>query len=114
MLLVSRYHLLLNLWLNPDDTDYPRTLREWGRRLEANLSQDLIVRDHPNLKDRANYDAFKRKWQYQFAYAGAGFTQGYITCHMLTFIRDVSISSQLPHQRDSPTLQNDKPAIRCD
>ncbi|KAF7313409.1 Cyclopropane-fatty-acyl-phospholipid synthase [Mycena chlorophos] len=66
---------------------YPRTLREWGRRLEKNLTQDLVAQDYPALRDRADYEAFKRKWQYLFAYAGAGFAQGYITCHMLTFIR---------------------------
>ncbi|KAK2462275.1 hypothetical protein APHAL10511_005581 [Amanita phalloides] len=66
---------------------YPRTLREWGRRLEANLTPDLLALDYPALKDRANYEAFKRKWQYLFAYAGAGFAKGYITCHMITFIR---------------------------
>ncbi|CAK5262442.1 unnamed protein product [Mycena citricolor] len=76
---------------------YPRTLREWGRRLEANLSQDLVSQDYPGLRNRADYDAFKRKWQYLFAYAGAGFAKGYITCHMLTFIR-----------------QNDIPAEACD
>ncbi|KAF5364385.1 hypothetical protein D9756_000898 [Leucocoprinus leucothites] len=73
---------------------YPRTLREWGRRLEANLSQDLVVKDYPSLSNRADYEAFKRKWQYLFAYAGAGFAKGYITCHMLTFIR----------QNDTPEL----------
>lgn len=66
---------------------YPRTLREWGRRLEDNLTQDLVAKDYPALSSRADYDAFKRKWQYLFAYAGAGFAKGYITCHMLTFIR---------------------------
>ncbi|KAF8351083.1 cyclopropane-fatty-acyl-phospholipid synthase [Amanita rubescens] len=66
---------------------YPRTLREWGRRLEANLAQDLLAKDHPALQDRANYETFKRKWEYLFAYAGAGFAKGYITCHMITFIR---------------------------
>ncbi|KAF8629587.1 hypothetical protein AX15_003334 [Amanita polypyramis BW_CC] len=66
---------------------YPRTLREWGRRLEANLMQDLLAKEYPALKDRANYEAFKRKWQYLFAYAGAGFAKGYITSHMITFIR---------------------------
>jgi cyclopropane-fatty-acyl-phospholipid synthase len=70
--------------------DYPRTLREWGRRLEANLTQDLIVKDYPALSDIHEYAAFKRKWEYLFAYAGAGFAKGYITCHMLTFIREVS------------------------
>ncbi|GLB33310.1 putative cyclopropane fatty acid synthase [Lyophyllum shimeji] len=66
---------------------YPRTLREWGRRLDKNLTQDRIAKDYPALRDRADYDAFKRKWHYLFAYAGAGFAKGYITCHMLTFIR---------------------------
>ncbi|KAH7912467.1 Mycolic acid cyclopropane synthetase-domain-containing protein [Hygrophoropsis aurantiaca] len=66
---------------------YPRTLREWGRRLEANVRQDLIVKDYPSLRDKVEYEIFKRKWQYLFAYAGAGFAKGYITCHMLTFIR---------------------------
>ncbi|KAL5527065.1 hypothetical protein ACEPAG_5856 [Sanghuangporus baumii] len=76
---------------------YPRTLREWGRRLEKNLTQDLIARDFPALKNnRAEFEAFKRKWQYLYAYAGAGMAKGYITCHMLTFIR-----------------QNDAPEVPC-
>ncbi|KAJ3996896.1 cyclopropane-fatty-acyl-phospholipid synthase [Lentinula boryana] len=66
---------------------YPRTLREWGRRLEKNLTQEMIAQDYPALRERANYDAFRKKWQYLFVYAGAGFAKGYITCHMLTFIR---------------------------
>ncbi|KAF8554090.1 S-adenosyl-L-methionine-dependent methyltransferase [Imleria badia] len=66
---------------------YPRTLREWGRRLETNVRQDLLIKDYPALKDIHEYEAFKRKWQYLFAYAGAGFAKGYITCHMLTFTR---------------------------
>ncbi|KAI0078982.1 cyclopropane-fatty-acyl-phospholipid synthase [Panus rudis PR-1116 ss-1] len=66
---------------------YPRTLRTWAHRLECNLNQDVISRKHPALRDRAEYLAFKRKWEYLFAYAGAGFSKGYITCHMLTFIR---------------------------
>ena len=72
-------------------SDYPRTLREWGRRLEANLTQDLVVKDYPALREPSDYAAFKRKWQYLFVYAGAGFSKGYITCHMLTFIREVSL-----------------------
>jgi hypothetical protein len=72
-------------------SDYPRTLREWGRRLEANLTQDIVVKDYPALREPSDYAAFKRKWQYLFVYAGAGFSKGYITCHMLTFIREVSL-----------------------
>ncbi|PPQ68356.1 hypothetical protein CVT26_005919 [Gymnopilus dilepis] len=68
---------------------YPRTLREWGRRLDANLTADMIMKDYPALRDPQEYAAFKRKWHYLFAYAGAGFSKGYITCHMITFIREV-------------------------
>ena len=76
--------------------DYPRTLREWGRRLEANLTQDMVVKDYPALREPSDYAAFKRKWQYLFVYAGAGFSKGYITCHMLTFIREVSLGKITP------------------
>ena len=82
------------LYLNLLSSDYPRTLREWGRRLEANLTQDMVVKDYPALRDPSNYAAFKRKWQYLFVYAGAGFSKGYITCHLLTFIREVSFSKK--------------------
>lgn len=73
-------------------SDYPRTLREWGRRLEKNLTQEMVAKDFPQLKNnRAEFEAFKRKWQYMYAYAGAGMAKGYITCHMLTFIRQVRV-----------------------
>jgi cyclopropane-fatty-acyl-phospholipid synthase len=80
----------------PAIIDYPRTLREWGRRLEKNLTQSIIAKDYPSLNNPQEYEAFKRKWQYLFAYAGSGFAHGYLTCHMWTFHR-----------------QNDKP-IACD
>jgi cyclopropane-fatty-acyl-phospholipid synthase len=67
--------------------DYPRTLREWSRRLEANLTPDMLIERYPELRDRTAFESFKRKWQYLFAYAGAGFAKGYITCHMLTFTK---------------------------
>ena len=86
--------VLLLIW--PPTPDYPRTLREWGRRLEANLTPDLVSKDYPALRDPAEYGAFKRKWQYLFAYAGAGLAKGYITCNMLTFIREVHISTEIP------------------
>ncbi|KAI0654338.1 cyclopropane-fatty-acyl-phospholipid synthase [Cubamyces menziesii] len=73
---------------------YPRTLRTWDRRLKANLSQETMARQYPALRDRATYGSFLRKWEYLFAYAGAGFAKGYITCHMLTFVRasDVTVA----------------------
>ncbi|KAI0792644.1 cyclopropane-fatty-acyl-phospholipid synthase [Abortiporus biennis] len=73
---------------------YPRTLRTWGRRLEQNLRQDVIAARYPALNDPSEYLTFKRKWEYLFAYAGSGFTKGYITCHMLTFIRANDIPEQ--------------------
>lgn len=113
---------------------YPRTLREWGRRLEANLTpaalglastpttaahkvravlapkveaasagptaeqcDATLLQYLPSPADEharaADFEAIKRKWQYLFAYAAAGFTKGYITCHMLTFVRSVSAIS---------------------
>ena len=52
-----------------------------------------MVERYPALKDDATYLSFLRKWEYLFAYAGAGFAKGYITCHMLTFVRAVSVFS---------------------
>lgn len=72
-------------------TDYPRTLRTWGRRLNENLRQEVISATHPALLDPVEYAVFKRKWEYLFVYAAEGFTGGYITCHMLTFIRAVRL-----------------------
>jgi cyclopropane-fatty-acyl-phospholipid synthase len=66
---------------------YPRTLREWGRRLESNVTMDTMAKRYPGLRDPAAFESFKRKWRYLFAYAGAGFAKGYISCHMLTFYK---------------------------
>ncbi|KAI0667406.1 cyclopropane-fatty-acyl-phospholipid synthase [Trametes maxima] len=73
---------------------YPRTLRTWDRRLKANLSQERMAQRYPALREHATYASFVRKWEYLFAYAGAGFAKGYITCHMLTFVRasDVTVA----------------------
>lgn len=66
---------------------YPRTLREWGRRLEANVTMETMAKRYPGLADPAAFESFKRKWRYLFAYAGAGFAKGHISCHMLTFYK---------------------------
>ena len=87
-------------------TDYPRTLRTWDRRLKANLRQEVMAAQYPALREPATYRPFVRKWEYLFAYAGAGFAKGYITCHMLTFVRAVRVRSalaSLPRSR-SPRL----------
>lgn len=84
---------------NHPHADYPRTLRTWDRRLKSNLKQEVMTKTHPALRDRAEYEVFLRKWEYLFAYAGAGFEKGYITCHMLTFVREVR--EQMVLLRDS-------------
>ncbi|KAH9939659.1 cyclopropane-fatty-acyl-phospholipid synthase [Epithele typhae] len=73
---------------------YPRTLRTWDRRLKANLARETMVERYPALADDATYAAFLRKWEYLFAYAGAGFAKGYITCHMLTFVRASDVTAE--------------------
>ncbi|KAH9849100.1 cyclopropane-fatty-acyl-phospholipid synthase [Lenzites betulinus] len=72
---------------------YPRTLRTWSRRLLAHAPelQDALAARYPALRARATYGEFLRKWEYLFAYAGAGFAKGYITCHMLTFVRSSDV-----------------------
>ena len=77
--------------------DYPRTLREWNRRFRARVNGDVvreIVQQHPGLADPRKLDAFVRKWLYLFPTAEAGFSKGYLTCHMLTFVRDMDLASR--------------------
>lgn len=72
---------------------YSRTLREWGRRLERNWTPELIIQiqeEQPQLRDKAALAAFKRKWEYTFAYAEVGFARAYTSCHCWTFVRPVS------------------------
>lgn len=64
--------------------DYPRTLRTWGKNMEAKLTPAVLgMKPLPTCQTsyeaQFNYDAMVRKWQYLFAYASAGFAQGYIT-----------------------------------
>jgi cyclopropane-fatty-acyl-phospholipid synthase len=123
---------------------YPRTLREWGRRLETRLTpaalglnvsqgapavavpasseleklgalfiaekqgstpvasgptavqvEETLLRRLPKMHvddqmtDLAalDFQAIKRKWQYLFAYAAAGFAKGYITCAFFLVFR---------------------------
>jgi hypothetical protein len=72
-----------------------------------------MAKDFPTLRDRAEFDALKRKWQYLFAYAGAGFCKGYIALHMLTFSRGVSllslVSSFITALKRHLSEQNDPP-----
>ena len=64
---------------------YPRTLREWDRRFEANVTMDTMIKRYPELKDPAAFESFRRKWRYLFAYAAAGFAKGNVFSYVLTF-----------------------------
>lgn len=68
---------------------YPRTLREWGRRLQSNwdrLSSEL-VKTHPELSNGDNLGILKRKWEYMYVYAEIGFARAYSGLHYWTFVR---------------------------
>ncbi|EIN13000.1 CFS1-like protein [Punctularia strigosozonata HHB-11173 SS5] len=72
---------------------YARTLREWNRRFRLNvpsIEQDIID-GHPEFKGHPQVlEAFKRKWLYLFPSAESGFANGYLSCHMLVFARDMN------------------------
>lgn len=90
MLRVSKQDMLNSIQGADLYLDYPRTLREWGRRVESRLSRENLVKDFPEMKhSEAEFEVLKRKWRYLVSYAGVGFAKGYTTCHMWTFIRKV-------------------------
>ncbi|EGO00140.1 hypothetical protein SERLA73DRAFT_52893 [Serpula lacrymans var. lacrymans S7.3] len=75
---------------------YPRTLREWGRRLEKNFNSKVV--EHmkerfPQLCDEKNLEAFRRKWMYMFTYAEAGYAKAYTSLNCWTLARPVSYRS---------------------
>ncbi|KAJ6511411.1 putative cyclopropane fatty acid synthase [Mycena vitilis] len=77
---------------------YPRTLREWGRRLERNFQGDVVTRlieRYPVLSDESKMKAFIRKWTYMFAYAEVGYARAYTSLYCWTFARPENI--QVPH-----------------
>ncbi|KZV76688.1 CFS1-like protein [Peniophora sp. CONT] len=69
---------------------YPRTLREWGYRLEKNWNEQTIaalVKDQPKLDNPEALAAFKRKWEYMYVYAEVGYARAYTSMHYFTFVR---------------------------
>ncbi|KAI0311300.1 cyclopropane fatty acid synthase [Amylostereum chailletii] len=75
---------------------YPRTLREWGRRLEKNFHGGVVERlreRHPSLKSDAALQAFKRKWLYMVVYAEVGYARAYTSLHCWTFTRPENVST---------------------
>ena len=74
-------------------TDYPRTLREWGYRFEKNFRGEVVenlINEYPQLADAKSLEAFRRKWHYMFEYAAAGYAKAYTALNCWTFARPVS------------------------
>ncbi|TCD61764.1 cfs1-like protein [Steccherinum ochraceum] len=74
---------------------YPRTLREWDRRLEKNWTPALIatLQDrYPHLRSEDSLRAFKAKWHYIFVYAEVGFARAYSSLHCWTFARPENVA----------------------
>ncbi|KIP03918.1 hypothetical protein PHLGIDRAFT_94222 [Phlebiopsis gigantea 11061_1 CR5-6] len=73
---------------------YPRTLREWGRRLQLSWGPKLVhslVQAQPQLSDEEALAIFKRKWEYMCVYAEVGFARAYTSCHHFTFARPENV-----------------------
>ena len=91
MLRVSKQYMLNSIQGADLYLDYPRTLREWGRRVESRLSRENLVKDFPEMKhSEAEFEVLKRKWRYLFVYAEVGFARAYATLCCWTYVRPVS------------------------
>ncbi|KAL6306063.1 CFS1-like protein [Sparassis latifolia] len=69
---------------------YPRTLREWGRRLQENWTPEMItemLKDRPELSNERDLAIYKRKWEYMCVYAEVGYARAYTSMHYWTFAR---------------------------
>ncbi|KAK0490385.1 CFS1-like protein [Armillaria novae-zelandiae] len=76
---------------------YPRTLREWGRRFSQNWGKEEVMaslaESQPQLLDVPGaLEAFKRKWEYLWAYAEVGYARAYTSMHHFTFMRPQFVS----------------------
>jgi hypothetical protein len=77
----------------PTFADYPRTLREWGRRLQKNWTKENVaklVADRPDLNTPEKLSFFKRNFEYMCAYTEVGYARAYLSLMVFTFARPVS------------------------
>lgn len=77
----------------PMSTDYPRTLREWGRRLQKNWTEENVAKliaDRPDLNTPEKLSFFKRNFEYMCAYTEVGYARAYLSLMVFTFARPVS------------------------
>ncbi|KAF9260201.1 CFS1-like protein [Marasmius fiardii PR-910] len=76
---------------------YPRTLREWGLRLQNNWNDEniaLLIKSQPHLAEEGNLDIFKRKWEYMYIYAEVGYARAYTSLHFFTFVRPENVAQK--------------------
>ncbi|KAK7012833.1 cyclopropane-fatty-acyl-phospholipid synthase [Favolaschia claudopus] len=74
---------------------YPRTLREWGRRLDNNFKGKVVEElqiIYPELRDLRKLEAFVKRWRYMFAYAAVGYARAYTSLMCWTFTRPENVS----------------------
>ncbi|KAJ7759150.1 cyclopropane fatty acid synthase [Mycena metata] len=74
---------------------YPRTLREWGRRLESNFKGKVVEElqeTYPDLHDLKKLQAFIKRWHYMFVYAAVGYARAYTSLICWTFARAENVS----------------------
>ncbi|KAJ6498323.1 cyclopropane fatty acid synthase [Mycena vulgaris] len=74
---------------------YPRTLREWGRRLDSNFKGKVIEElqeTYPELHDPAKLQVFVKRWHYMFVYAAVGYARAYTSLICWTFARPENVS----------------------
>ncbi|PFH49416.1 hypothetical protein AMATHDRAFT_4932 [Amanita thiersii Skay4041] len=76
---------------------YPRTLREWNRRLQMNWGPEVeekLIKCHPHLANGNNLEIFKRKWEYMYVYAEVGYARAYSSLHYFTFTRPENVQAR--------------------
>ncbi|PBK72138.1 CFS1-like protein [Armillaria solidipes] len=78
--------------------DYPRTLREWGRRFSRNWGNEQVMASLTKSQSQlleipGALDAFRRKWEYLWVYAEVGYARAYTSMHHFTFTRPEFVAS---------------------
>ncbi|KZW02332.1 CFS1-like protein [Exidia glandulosa HHB12029] len=72
-------------------THYPRTLREWSRRMQENWAAKIAPALAIERPDVTDLEAYKRSWLFMFDYAESGYVKAYTTLHMFTFVRPENV-----------------------
>lgn len=79
-------------YYNPDPTNF------WIiRRFQKNWDNTAcaLLKTRPELAKGDSIGILKRKWEYMYVYAEAGFARAYTTMHIFTFVRPVRSMAQL-------------------